>query len=284
MGILAKRQPQGLARVQPQYQKNLIFAYLPPYSTTRNLSGTALSTTGYVPAKKVTTKGVSAAFDGTAGVTVSNTTAAPASGSLTILIVFKRSTASGIQNGIARAGATANVGGFGIALYNQFGTPPNQLFCSYRGAGSEQLFEAVFLDGADVTANSNGGTLTNTDQYYTVIARADAIGAAAIEVQLGILGSSLLIGDIAFAAVWDAKFSNAVMQKLSANPWQTFDAPGAKQQFPGVAVANPASLAWLEQNDTTVISATVGSSSPVTTVTVSPGTATGSTQFTATVT
>jgi hypothetical protein len=234
-----RNQPQSSTRLTAEARRGLWFAYHPPASTTDAIAGAYRTVSGSsVPVRSITKQGVASVF-GTNYLDQIGSTGAPTSGSLTLLVVARRNAADGIRAAMGRANGGTS-GGFEIALCNNFGSPPTRVYSSYKNnSGTQVGFDAGFVNG--VADSCNGTYDTVTGELYTIVVRADNIGACAKAIRLGALdngaaATGFLGGDIVFACAWDRKVPNATMRDWSANPLRLFEAQ-PPMLFAGVAPA-----------------------------------------------
>lgn len=211
-------QPQYAAPIAPEFVKGLVFAYNPAVGVL--YAGSRKVFTG-TSGKSVLPQGVAASFNGSSDtIDISNTSGAFSNG-ITILVVGRRTAASGIQPLISRdSGSPA--GGFELALYNSFGAGA-LIYSSQNGFNN---FDLGFVNGTQDSLNGTYATTTGT--VYAITAQINSLAShGSINLTLGSMqgGARFLTGDIALAAVWDGKLSADAMRRLSIDSQRLFLAP-----------------------------------------------------------
>lgn len=174
--------------------------------------------------RKISEAGVNDLFSGSQTREFLNTSGAPLSGALSILVVGFRSSSSNVLPLITRQSG-GQAGGLEITLYNLYGSPASRVYSTYHDGTSQRNFNAAYVNG--VAASANGAPDTIIGKDYAIAVRADSIPAqsSGVNIKLGgtsFGGSYYLIGGVSLAAVWDRKLADAELKSLSSNPWQIF--------------------------------------------------------------
>lgn len=105
----------------------------------------------------------------------------------------------------------------------------------------------LYRDGQLVASGATSGGLN----YFNASDRGTSVGN-----YYSFAGTRTFVGEVYTGGLWKRALTPAEVASLTANPWQLFRAPQFRP-LRATATGSNGALAWLEQNDTTAISAAI---------------------------